>query len=295
MGQGKNVVAQCTYPRSKTLPESVMCADARTRGCDCKQLQGYGVLPVLSEKLTDYYTHVREFADKLTADLKRVGCWGISPLKSLGLEVLSVPGSDLASVNKSRLKTAFHRWDPYNAPVPRYTRLLWWEVVDKYELTFTQDKSILWDVQSWLWDSPTWYISGVSTKKREALCCATDLLAIAILPGTSNNSCHLEYASWSVVFGCFDVSPAATTTLTPHQGLWFWCVDKTESDVQLWFLKQAGYMGDNQQHVRSGHGARLDEARGCHAMPCKPTFVRTCKSHAPDEFARQEVMCFNCM
>ena len=109
MGQGKNVGAQCTYPRSKTLPVSVMCADARTCGCDCKHLQGYGVLPVLSEKLTDYYTHVREFADKLTADLKRIGCWGVSPLKSLGLEVLSVPGSDLASVNKSRLKTAFHR------------------------------------------------------------------------------------------------------------------------------------------------------------------------------------------
>ena len=124
--------------------------------------------------------------------------------------------------------------------------------MDKYELTFTQDKSILWDVQSWLWDSPTWYMSGVSTKKREALRCATDLLAIAILPDTSNNSCHLDYESWSLVFGCFGVSPAATTTLTSHQGLWFWCVDKTESDVQLWFMKQAGYMGDNQQYVRSG-------------------------------------------
>ena len=147
---------------------SVVCADARTRGCDCREVQNHGVLPVLNEKLGDYYTRIAEFADKLKADLKRVGCWGVSPLKSLGLEVLSVPGSDLASVNKSRLKTAFHRWD-HNVPVPRFTRLLWWELVDKYELTFTQDKSILWDTQSWLWDSPTWYISGVSTKKKEAL------------------------------------------------------------------------------------------------------------------------------
>ena len=146
-----------------------MCADARTRGCDCREVQNHGVLPVLNEKLGCYYTHIAEFADKLKADLKRVGCWGVSPLTGLGVEGLSVPASDLKSVNVSRLKTSFHRWDPYNAPVPRFTGLLWWEFVDKYELTFTQDKSILWDTQSWLWDSPTWYISGVSTRKKEAL------------------------------------------------------------------------------------------------------------------------------
>ena len=184
-----------------------MCADAHTRGCDCREVQNHGVLPVLNEKLTDFYAHVGEFADKLKADLKRVGCWGVSPLTGLGVEGLSVPASDLKSVNVSRLKTSFHRWDPYNAPVPRFTGLLWWELVDKYELTFTQDKSILWDTQSWLWDSPTWYISGASTKKGEALRCATDLLAIAILPDTSNNSCHLDYESWSLVFGCFGVPP----------------------------------------------------------------------------------------
>ena len=124
MGQGKNVVAQCTYPRSQALPVSVMCADARTRGCQCVEHPTCGVLPQLNQKLGCYYMHIAEFADKLKADLKRVGCWGVSPLTGLGVEGLSVPASDLKSVNVSRLKTSFHRWDPYNAPVPRFTGLL---------------------------------------------------------------------------------------------------------------------------------------------------------------------------
>ena len=57
-----------------------------------------------------------------------------------------------------------------DAPLPIGTAPLWKHLLKTHEFTFTDDKAILWNPVSWVWeDNPTWHISGVSSEKTAAV------------------------------------------------------------------------------------------------------------------------------
>lgn len=142
----------------------VMCADAVTRGVPCRAAGGWLLLPLLPDpNLADYYSHVPEIIKKITDDLKAAGCWVADP--SSGVKV-SAPGLGVEVSNMHILETSWHRWTPIRAPLPLGTSTKWQELLKTHEFTFTEDKGILWNPESWCWEgSPTWYISGVSSQR----------------------------------------------------------------------------------------------------------------------------------
>ena len=145
-----------------------MCADARTRGVGCaKALPGHVSLPFCPHaELSGYYVHVEEWAEKVKNDLKAAGCWVADPRAGLGVKASSVaPSPSFKAMSMRMVCSTWHRWNADAAPMPNGTRALWRDMLEHGEFTFTTDMTVLWDPASWIWDNPTWLISGVSVKK----------------------------------------------------------------------------------------------------------------------------------
>ena len=151
-----------------------MCADARARGVPCTRGTEDRLLPqVPCDRLPDFYTHVSEIGEKIKADLKALGCWQADPRASMsqGVMASTALGRGVEATNWHNLQTSWHRWSPDRAPMPLGTSPLWRQMLTMHEMELTTDKSVLWKPESWLWnDTPTWYISGVSTKKTSKVC-----------------------------------------------------------------------------------------------------------------------------
>ena len=149
----------------------VMCADALTRGVPCKPADEWLLLPqVPNPALPCYYTHVGEITNKVTQELKSAGCWQADPREGQPSLAASAPGQEVEVSNRNQLKSAWNRWTPMDAPLPIGTAPLWRELLKTHEFTFTDDKAILWNPVSWVWeDNPTWCISGVSSEKTAAV------------------------------------------------------------------------------------------------------------------------------
>ena len=145
-----------------------MCADAKTRGVPVAPTPDHLLLPLVPcSLLQDYYQHIGEISGKIKQDLKSLGCWHAHPRVGQGVKgSAAAPGRGIEVSNWNNLRRSWHRWNPDVAPMPEGTVVRWREMVKTHELTFTDDKSILWDPDSWCWDAtPTWYISGVSHQK----------------------------------------------------------------------------------------------------------------------------------
>ena len=149
-----------------------MCADAKTRGAPCIEMDGYLLLPQVPQPgLHDYYTHIEEFCGKIKQDLKELRCWQADPRVGGVKGYAPAPGRGVEVMNWHNLRTSFHRWNPDVAPMPEGAVPMWRELRKTHEMTFTDDKSILWNPASWIWgETPggaTWYISGVCSERTQ--------------------------------------------------------------------------------------------------------------------------------
>ena len=61
-----------------------------------------------------------------------------------------------------KVQTSWPQWDTDKAPMPEGTWAMWQENLRTSHFMLCTDRSILWDLQSWVWESPTWFISSVS-------------------------------------------------------------------------------------------------------------------------------------
>ena len=96
-----------------------MCADAKTRGVPCAEMDGYLLLPQAPGPcLQGYYTHISEIGGKIKQDLKALGCWQADPRVSVRGVEASAPGRGVEVTNWHNLRTSFHRWNPDSAPMP---------------------------------------------------------------------------------------------------------------------------------------------------------------------------------
>ena len=144
----------------------MMCGDARARGVACIELAPYVALPRLPDhNLGDYYAHITEWAAKVKDDLKAIGCWLADPRESTTGRVAptAAPSLGVKESNLSKVRTSWHRWNADTAPMPNGTRALWRDLLEADHFMWCDDKAVLWDPASWMWDNPTWLISGVST------------------------------------------------------------------------------------------------------------------------------------
>ena len=153
--------------RADEIIYPVMCADALTRGVACKPTKQWLLLPNVGSDtaLPCYYTHVGEITNKVTQELKSAGCWQADPRAGQPALAASAPGQGVEVSNMNQLQRAWHRWTPMKAPLSIGTAPLWRELLKTREFTFTDDKAILWNPVSWVWDNPAWYISGVSSER----------------------------------------------------------------------------------------------------------------------------------
>jgi hypothetical protein len=166
--------------RSAEILLGVMCADACSRGIKCTVMPVYGPLPLLpADGLDSYYQHVEEYTAKIVSNLKSAGCWQADPRLAwggkAGIQMVApgVSGSrgvEVSEQNKRLLCTSFHRWNPFDAPLPVGTKVKMADLLNSHTFSFTEDRAILLDHASWIWESPTWMISGVQTQTMQVGC-----------------------------------------------------------------------------------------------------------------------------
>ena len=145
-----------------------MNADARARGKPCHKSSTHICLPTLGDGLETYYQHVDEYCNKLRQDLKEAECWEVDPRAAAGLGVEGLPSAPSLGIEENNLhtlRTSWPRWDPMEAPEPAGTKRKFKEFLATHNMVHTYDKEILYNEQAWVWDHPTWFISGVSAKK----------------------------------------------------------------------------------------------------------------------------------
>ena len=171
-----STAASTTVATTTKATQRPVLGDVRRRqdpGLPCARMDGDLLPPQAPQPgLHDYHTHISESGGKVKENLKELGCWQADPRVGQGVkEYAPAPGRGVEVMNWHNLRTSFHRWNPDAAPMPEGAVPMWRELRKTHEMTFTDDKSILWNPASWIWgETPggaTWYISGVCSERTQ--------------------------------------------------------------------------------------------------------------------------------
>ena len=106
-------------------------------------------------------THMRDYTNKIRADLKAYGRWVADPRKGVPTPA---PSLGVKECSMLLVEGAFHCWSPTTAPLPLGTVPKWKVLMGTHAFELTTDKGVLFDPASWSWSTPTWMVLGFSSK-----------------------------------------------------------------------------------------------------------------------------------